>query len=107
MTLNIKTKNLELTPSIKTYIENKILPLSRFVERWEKRGSVEVNFELARTTQHHHKGDVYYAEVNLSLGGKLLRTEYSGEDIHEVVDRAKDKIKEELITYKKKLDDSK
>ena len=104
MVLNIKTKNLELTPSIKEYIENKILPLANFVKRWEEEGSVEADFELARSTQHHHKGMVYYAEVNLSLGGDLLRAGHEGEDIYEVVDKVKDKIKKELLVFKERAE---
>lgn len=104
MNINIKATNLELTPFIKEYIESKILSLSKFIEKWEKIGAVDVKFELARTTNHHHKGKVYYAEINLALGGKMLRAEHSGEDIHEVIDKIKDIIKEEIIEFKKQAE---
>ncbi len=104
MHLDIKAKNLELTPSIKEYIEAKIALLSKFTEKWEKTGAVSAKFELARKTNHHHKGEVFHAEINIILGGKLLRAEYSGEDAHEVVDKVKDIIKEEIIKLKKQSD---
>jgi putative sigma-54 modulation protein len=104
MHLDIKAKNLELTPSIKEYIEAKIDSLSKFIEKWEKTGSVVADFELARTTNHHHKGEVFYAEINIVLGGKLLRAEHSGSEAHEVIDKVKDTIKEEIIKLKKQSD---
>lgn len=102
MILNIKAKNLDLTPSIKEYIEKKIGSISHFIQRWEEEGAVEADFELSRTTRHHHKGKVFYAEINLNIGGKFLRAEYSGEDIHEVVDKVKDEIKREVVKFKEK-----
>lgn len=105
MIINIKAKNLELTPSIKEYIEEKLLSLSHFIQKWEEEGAVEADFELARSTQHHHKGNVYFAEVNLSLGGKLLRAKFEGDDPHEVVDKVKDKIKTEIIKFKEKSEE--
>lgn len=102
MVLNIKAKNLDLTPAIKKYIEDKIFSIEHFIKKWDKEGAVEVDFELSRTSRHHHKGNVYYAEINLVLGGKLLRAEYSGEDAREAVDKVKDKIKKEIISYKEK-----
>lgn len=106
MILNIKAKNLELTPSIKTYIEEKILPLGNFLKKWEEEGAVEVDFEIARTTNHHHKGEVFYAEINMTVAGKLLRADCDGEDVHAVVDKVKDKIKKEVVSFKEKEEET-
>ncbi|TSC96521.1 MAG: Uncharacterized protein Athens071426_475 [Parcubacteria group bacterium Athens0714_26] len=103
MILNIKSKNLELTSSIKEYIEEKILSIGRIIKKWDEEGAVEIDFEIARASQHHHKGKVYYAEINMALGGKLLRAEYYAEDIHEAVDKVKDMVKKEIIRYKGKI----
>ncbi|MBU4348216.1 ribosome-associated translation inhibitor RaiA [Patescibacteria group bacterium] len=100
MNLDIKFTNLDLTPVIKEYIENKILPLSKFIEKWEKIGAVNAQFELARTTNHHRKGEVYYAEINIKLNGKTLRAEHSALDAYEAIDKAKDIIKESIIKLK-------
>lgn len=102
MILNIKAKNLELTPSIKIYIEEKILPLSNFIKKWDEEGSVEADFEIARSTKHHHKGNVFYAEINMTIGGKFLRANCEGDDVHAVVDLVKDKIKKEVVNFKEK-----
>lgn len=102
MNLDIKATNLELTPAIKQYIETKISGLSRFLEKWEKFGKVNVKFELARTTNHHSKGEVYYAELNLNLGEKMLRAEHSADDAYKAIDKVKDIMKEEIVEFKEK-----
>jgi len=103
MVLNIKTKNLDLTPSLSAYINKKIKFLNRFLKAWEEKGALQVDFELAKTTKHHKKGDVYYAEVNLFIGGHKLRAEQKTDDIYKSIDQVKDIIKREVNKYKQKL----
>ena len=102
MNLNIKATNLELTSAIRQYIETKVSGLSRFLEKWEKLGKVNAKFELARTTNHHSKGEVFYAELNLNLGKKMLRAEHSADDAYKAIDKVKDVMKEEIIKFKEK-----
>jgi len=100
MNLDIKATNLELTPAIKQYIETKISGLSKFLEKWEKIGDVNARFELAKTTNHHNKGEVFYAELNIDLGEKMLRAEHSADDAYKAIDKVKDIIKEQLVDFK-------
>ena len=100
MNLDIKATNLELTPAIKGYIEEKVSGISKFAEKWEKIGSVNARFELAKTTNHHNKGEVFYAELNLDLGEKMLRAEHSDDDAYKAIDKVKDIIKEQLVDFK-------
>ena len=76
--------------------------LEKFVSRYEAKGEVLMRFELARTTHHHHKGEVYYAESSLHLSGKDLRAEYAHEDARAAVDKVKDILKNEIIKFKEK-----
>lgn len=105
MNLDIKATNLELTPAIKQYIETKVSGLSRFLEKWEKLGSVNAKFELAKISNHHNKGEVFNAELNLNLGEKMLRAEHSGDDAYKAIDKVKDIMKEEIVGFKQKSDD--
>lgn len=105
MNLDIKATNLELTPAIKQYIETKVSGLSKLLEKWEKLGSLNIKFELAKTTNHHNKGEVYRAEINLNLGEKMLRAEHSADDAYKAIDKVKDIMKEEVIGFKQKSDD--
>jgi len=102
MNITIKTKNLELTPALKEWIDMKIGGLAKFVERFEQEGEVLCEVEIARTSNHHNKGDVHYAEVNLRLPNKLIRAAVDDGDVRVAVDRARDTVQHDLIKYKEK-----
>lgn len=103
MNLDIKTTNLVLTPAIKQYIEEKVDSLSRFLERWDKTGKVNIYFELIKITNHHNKGEVFNAEFNVDLGEKKLRAGHVADDAYKAIDKVKDVMKEEIVKYKEKL----
>jgi len=102
MNINIKTKNLDLTPSLRKFIDDKIGSLERVIKKWEEKGAVNIDFEVARTTKHHHKGEVFYAEINLSLGGSILRAQKSAKDIRKAINMVKSVIKEEIAKLRGK-----
>ncbi|MDO8467302.1 MAG: HPF/RaiA family ribosome-associated protein [bacterium] len=96
MKLNLKFTGLDSTLAIKTYIEDAMVTLGKFLSRTDG-DSVLADVELARNTNHHQKGDVYHAECNLVVDGKTLRVACEGSDprvcIDDVVDRMKSEIK--------------
>jgi len=100
MNIIIKSSKLDLTPAIKEYIETKIGSLDRFLERFEQKSEIKAEVEIARTTQHHRHGDVFYAEINLHLPKKNLRAEHSDWDIRVAIDKAKGKLQQEIKKYK-------
>lgn len=107
MKINIKATNLDLTPSIKTYTEDKFGILSKMIQKFDSEGSADMRVELARTTRHHHKGEVFMAEINLHLGGKTLRITEKNEDIRKAIDIAKHKLHQEIEKFKSKNDPKK
>jgi putative sigma-54 modulation protein len=100
MQINIKGKNLDLTPALKEYIEEKISTIAKFLSRWDEEGTVEAWVEVGRTTQHHHKGDVFRAVVDIRVPGKAFRAEDEDWDLRVAIDRVKDKLKREAEKYK-------
>ena len=100
MKINTRTKDLDLTPSIRTYIDQKIGSLSRFVKSFDKEGLVEIWLEISRTTKHHRRGNVYRAEADLHLPGKILRAESENWDMRVAIDEIKDKLQREIKKYK-------
>lgn len=108
MKINIKATNLDLTPAIKQYIEEKIIGLEKLLSSksidWDPeigRPTVEAFVEISRTTKHHHKGPVFRAEINVPMPGqgKVLRAEAEQWDIRVAVDQIKDEIQIELKKY--------
>ncbi len=100
MKIDIKATNLEITPAISEYIEIKLGSLSRFLKKFESQSEIKIFIEIARTTRHHKSGNVFYAEVNLHLPKKTLRAEHSDWDIRVAIDKAKDKLQQEIKKYK-------
>ena len=100
MKINIKATNLELTPSIIQYVNDKINSVDKFLKKFEERTEIEIFVEIARTTRHHHKGDVFRAEANMQLPGKILRADHEDWDIRVAIDKVKDKLQQEVKKYK-------
>jgi putative sigma-54 modulation protein len=102
MRIGITATRLVLTPSLKSYIGEKIGVVEKILGRLEKGGELELFFEIARTTRHHRHGEVFYAEATLDLPGKTIRIEEYDEDAHIAIDRVKDRLKLDIKKYKEK-----
>lgn len=100
MQINIKATGLDLTPAVRVYIENKIGSLDKFLKRFEAQGEVKAEIEIARTTRHHRKGNIFYAETNLYLPKRTIRAEHSDWDVRVAINMVKDKLKLEIQKYK-------
>ena len=95
MNITIKGTNLDLTPAIKQYVEEKIGHLDKFI------GANEAKVELEKD-KHHQTGLVFRAEVNMMVGGKMMRAEALSEDIYASVDLVVPKLKEQISKFKDK-----
>lgn len=86
-------------PSIRTYLEQKINSLDKFLPSDE---SIFADVELAKTTKHHQKGDVFKAEINLKIPGRLIRAVAEEWDLRIAIDKAKDDLQREIKINKEK-----
>lgn len=103
MQISIKARELDLTDPLKEYIDVRMRSLGKYLKRFDE-DSVLVEVEVARSTQHHRHGDVYYAEVNLTLPGKLLRATHEGGDVRECIDKVKNTLQREIDKYKDQIE---
>lgn len=97
---NLKASGLTLTDPIRSYAEDKIGGVLKFVN--SKSSPVSLDVELERTTAHHHKGDIFRAEVNLKIDGNLLRAEATDSNLYSSIDMVRDEIIREIKTHKGK-----
>jgi ribosomal subunit interface protein len=105
MNITIK-KTLDVTPPLETYIEEKLMPLAKFVKAFDRDGVVELKLEVSRTSKHHRKGEeVFMACADLRLPGKILRSEASATDIRKAIDEVRDMLHMEIERYKTKRED--
>ena len=103
MKIIIKTTNTELTPDIAEYLNQKIHGLDKFLDGMD-RNVIEARVEIGKTTKHHQTGDIFRAEVNLSLPGKILRSEAEELDFRTAIDRVKEELQNKIKKYRGKME---
>ncbi len=107
MKINIKSTNLELTPAIKEYIDEKIGGLEKFIQGIkdeqdfleEGRSPIETWVEVEKTASHQ-KGKIFRAECQIKIAGKSLRSESIQEDLHLAIDEVKDELQRDIKRFK-------
>lgn len=86
-----------MTPSLQQLVEEKIMSLEKYVSRWDESDGVIVRVEVAKTTNHHQKGQIFMAEANLDLPKNVIRVEETDEDMHKAIEAMKDSLKTEIL----------
>lgn len=100
MVINLKTKDLEPTPSLHIFVEKKFGSLAKFLAEFEAEGVDELTIMVARTTGHHYKGEVFEVKADLRLPRKILRVTDIKNDIRVALDSVKRKLQIEIKKYK-------
>jgi len=101
MKIIIKGTNLKLSPSIKQYIEEKIGGLRKFFKKTNPE-LIEAQVEVGKITRGQRQGDIFRAEVNLTINGQLLQVEESAESLMAAIDLVKDDLAREIRKDKNK-----
>ncbi len=101
MKIIIKATNTKLSPSITQYIEEKIGGLEKFLKQFNPE-LTEARVEVGKITRGQRRGEIFKAEVNLSVDGRLIRVEETGESLMAAIDLAKDELQREIRQYKDK-----
>jgi len=101
----IKATNIELTDAIRAAVEAEVMSLAPLAGRFD--GAATAQVEVGKPSNHHHTGDVFHAEINLTIPGKLLRAEAEGPDLYVVIKDATKRMHTELAKEKDKHDTAK
>jgi len=107
MKIILKTKNLDVTPSLKSFINKKVGLLEKFIRILKEEKSLEKGKSLAeafveieRVSKHHKKGNVFKTEIIIILPGKKLISQSQGSNLLTTVIEAKDELEREIKKYK-------
>ena len=99
MQIKIKATNIELTPEIKDYVQEKMDMLEKYL------GNVQVlncDVEVGMSVGNQQSGKIYRAEANLNVPGDLLRVEKTEKDLFKAIDKVKDHLTRSIRRYKEK-----
>ena len=97
MELIVSGKDFKLTPSLKTYVTQKVGKLGRF---WRKIERARVELDV----DHNQKsGDIYRVEVWLNIpGGTDIALGAKGSDMHAAIDVVVPKLERQIMKLKGK-----
>jgi putative sigma-54 modulation protein len=97
MQLQVKGKNLDVTPAIRTYAERKINKLAR-----QLAGPTRVVLELS-TERNPSITDSEVAEATIWTKGPVLRAKGASPDMRASIDELVDKLARQVDRYRDKL----
>ena len=99
MNTNIKSTNITLTPAISEYTNKRLEKIASFLENDP---TVQCDVELAKTTSHHQKGEIFKAEIHIVATGKNAYASSEKNDLYSAIDAVRDEILNELRSVKGK-----
>jgi len=99
MNINIKTTSITLTPAISEYVSKRLEKASKLLA---EDPSTQCDIELAKTTEHHNKGDIFRAEIHIVAAGKNIYASSEKDDLYTAIDCVRDDILRELKSGKGK-----
>lgn len=92
---------MELTEALASYVREKIKGTEKFMVPHDEE-EVFVQTEIGKLTNHHHSGDMFRAEANVTVRGKRIRAESSKSDLYAAIDDMRDQLIRELNSAKEK-----
>jgi putative sigma-54 modulation protein len=92
--------HMEITDAIRSYAQEKMDTLRKYVPDGDTSGKLTV--ELSKTTNHHTHGNIYQAEGILHLRGKESVVRTTQDDLYKAIDVLKDMLVREVAQHKDK-----
>jgi len=99
MDIRIKTTDIVMSPALSDYANKCLDKVSKTVG---DDPTIQCDLELARTTKHHLKGDVYCAEIHIVGEGIDAYASVDREDLNLAINDVRDEIVHKLRSDKGK-----
>ncbi len=101
MNVNLKGTNIELTDAIKDHVLKRVTNLEKVLSGIEEKGgSVNINFDVGKSTQHHKGGAVFHADCLVNIGGQEFYSSADEEDLYVAIDVVKESLFKEISKSK-------
>jgi ribosomal subunit interface protein len=101
MKINLKCTNVNHSPELDKYVQEKIGELAKYLI--DQTGVVEAWVEVGRTTYHHQSGDIFHAQCDIRVPGKVLRATADRQDVYQAITEVKDELQKEIKSYKETM----
>ncbi len=92
MQLSVKGRNLEITPALRAYAEEKLSRLTRYLEHIV---TMHVGLSVAKHRQ--------IAEVTLHVRDLTIRAEVESDDLYSSIDLVAEKLERQILRYKDRI----
>lgn len=99
MKIRIKATEIEMTPYLKGIIKEKLAEISKHLRG---KRAIIAEIEVGVTSRHHQKGDIYRAEIQIEIPGKLFRAVSEKEDFRSALTDSKNEIEKQIRRHKDK-----
>lgn len=94
MEIQLTTKNLEMTPRLREYLEKKVSKLDRYISSVDEM-RVDLAVENTRSDAHSQ-----VAQFTMWIGGTVLRAEERAPDMFAAIDASVDKMRRQISRFK-------
>src|SRR5690242_15814950 len=99
MQITLSGVGLELTDPFRTYVDERIGSLTHIIG--SDTASTSAVVEVGRIHRHRH-GNVFFAKVNIHLGGNILRAEAQAGDPRSAINEVEEELHNEILKFKGK-----
>lgn len=99
MDVLVFTRNMEMTPHLSEYVDQKVEKLDRYLPSIDE-ARMDLTVENTRSAAHSQ-----VAQLTVRVRGKILRAEERTQDMFASIDAVLDKMYRQIARYKGKLQD--
>ena len=92
MQLSVKGRNLDITPALRAYAEEKLSRLTRYLE------SIVTMHVVLSVAKHRQ-----IAEVTLRVRDLTIRAEEESDDLYSSIDLVAEKLERQILRYKERI----
>jgi putative sigma-54 modulation protein len=92
MQLSVKGRNLEITPALRAYAEDKLNRLTRYLENI-------LSMHVVLSVSKHRQ----IAEVTLRVRDLTIRAEEESDDLYSSIDLVAEKLERQILRYKERI----